>query len=318
MLPFLRQVSLGLQTSWSLGCEHRHCALEGGGRPSRAGLQPGHVRSVPPALSGVHNVVERLVTTLKDEPQLAEGLTVVPWSIASKELWVWKRTESNVGLTTTFSEATRIFDLYPDFMADDISCWHLLRKLADAGWHYQDETLVHTATTAKKVVRPARRDYLRALLMSDMLFQQGATEIHSSQHNAYYMALIHVTNKAIVKPNLLVRDYARMLQGSGWEGSLRSTRQVAEGVGPVEPDVVDTSSDISDDDPVLHAEPDVHESELPNQAEPDQRLLAEQQNLKMVRKGMHLTHDATPALQVLLVPQNLVQLVFLDSNLCCL
>ena len=200
------------------------------------------------------NIRESLVTEALDTPHLVDGPSLLSWSIATTELQVWRATEVQQDSCATFRSPTNIRELYPDPMSSDISGWHLLLHLKHAGWKYQDERCVHTANARGRIARAGvhlRKDYLRVLLRMDGLFAEGVTEIHSHQHNIYYTALLHASDKRGIRPNLLVRDYMAILQGR--EPELSGARNRAQRAEPRDP--------VDDHDNVLQAEVSSSESE---------------------------------------------------------
>ena len=59
-----------------------------------------------------------------------------------------------------------------------------------------------------------RKNYLRVLLKLEELLLQTNGSVPAKQHDMFYLCLLHLEDKAGLRPNLRVKDYIALLEGS--------------------------------------------------------------------------------------------------------
>ena len=226
---------------------------------------------------------DELRSTPSGAPVLVDGLKLMEWTVATRHLRHWRRQAQTQNLAEVcWTEPVLAADLYHDHTDINISAWHLMKKLAAAGWMTQNVP-EHRPDSSKHFLRDQvvkRKSYLRLLFELPTLWAGGVDRVATRQHELYYHCLRVLPNKTEVHPDQLVRDYVALLKRHGFEqprSEIRVSNEiqdpVEEGRGEAEGASDSSHSDV-DNVPAAEVRPQPPaEAEAAAAAEPEQDSL---------------------------------------------
>eukprot|EP00971_Amphidinium_carterae_P348029 6490282-Amphidinium_carterae.1 len=235
-------------------------------------------------------------------PELVDGFTLVPWTVASRTLLHWKTKESMDGTVYTVLREPVIASKV-DFEVTDpnVSAYRLLAALRAGGW--KSGTLEqHTRGSEKLVVMDGvtqRKNYLRVLLQLPTLFER-IEHISVLQHDLYYYCLLHLQDISQVKPRLRVKDYKQLLEHASVGCPLSVAAEIVVATEQEDFEIEGMAADDEDDE--VEAAPEGEDPTLP-----------EEQHAEDVEED---THAARQSLSALGYPEMVEgERLYLDFNM---